>query len=353
MNEQKSSRYHRLKRQAALQSLGCTVLLLAGALYLRPALPISVYVLLLALANELLTLPIAYYRNFVLEHRYELASSPAGVWLRDELKGFAIATALALCGAQVVYLLIAWNPAWWWAPAAGLGAAVTLILARLAPVVLLPLFYRLAPLQRPSLNARLVELSERAGVQVLGVFEWGLGAKTRRANAALVGSGSTRRILLSDTLLNQYTDDEIEVILAHELAHHVHRDIAKGILLELLLLLAAGLAASAAIDAFWAPLGLRGPADPAGLPVLLFAAGAVMLAATPVVNAFSRFNERRADEFALALTGRREAFVSAMRRLGAQNLSEESPSRASVWLFHTHPPIAERIAAARAVPRAS
>jgi STE24 endopeptidase len=179
------------------------------------------------------------------------------------------------------------------------------------------------------------------------VFEWGLGAKSRRANAALVGSGGTRRILLSDTLLNEYSDDEIEVILAHELAHHVRRDIAKGILLEFLLLLVAGAAAAFAITAVWLRLGLRGPADPAGLPVLLLAAGAVMLAATPLVNAVSRYNERKADEFALASTQRRDAFVSAMRRLGAQNLSEESPSKASVWMFHTHPPIAERIAAAK------
>ena len=349
MNESKSSRYHRLKRRATVACLALSALLLAGALFVRPSLPLAAYVLLLILVNELLTLPIAYYRNFVLEHRYELSAAPAGVWLRDELKGFAIAAVLALGGVHIVYALIAWSPRWWWIPAAIVGAAVTLSLARLAPVLLLPLFYELSPLQRPSLSARLVELSERAGVPVLGVFEWGLGAKTRRANAALVGTGATRRILLSDTLLGGYTDDEIEVILAHELAHHVHRDIPKGVLLEFVLLLAGGYVAAACINGSWALLGFDGPADPAGLPVLLLGAGAVMLAATPIVNAFSRFNERRADEFALALTGRSDAFVSAMRRLGAQNLSEENPSRASVWLFHSHPPIAERIAAARSV----
>jgi STE24 endopeptidase len=306
-----------------------------------------VYVLALMLVNELLTLPIGFYRNVVLEHRYELSSAPAGVWLLDELKGFAIAVVLAVGGGLAVYALIGWSARWWWLPAAALGASVTLLLARLAPVLLLPVFYKLRPLQRATLNTRLVDLSERAGVPVLGVFEWGLGAKTRRANAALAGSGSTRRILLSDTLLDEYSDDEIEVILAHELAHHVHHDIAKGIALEFALLLAGGFAASASLNALWVPLRLTGPADPAGLPLVVLVTGAVMLAATPFVNAFSRFNERRADEFALALTGRSDAFVSAMRRLGAQNLSEESPSRASVWLFHTHPPIAERIAAAR------
>jgi STE24 endopeptidase len=111
--------------------------------------------------------------------------------------------------------------------------------------------------------------------------------------------------------------------------------------------LTAGGAADSAIRAARGPLGLAGPADPAGLPLLLLAGGAVMIAATPLMNAFSRRNERSADQFALELTDQRDAFVSAMRRLGAQNLAEESPSRAAVWLFHTHPPIGERIAAAR------
>lgn len=351
VNEPKSARYHRRKRQAGFVSLGCTVLLLAGMLYLRPALSLTAYVIVLVALNELITFPIAYYRSYHLEHRYELSLEPLSTWLRDHVKALVIGFALALVAAHGVHRLMIWSADWWWLAAAFAGAGLTALLAMAAPVVLLPLFYRFKPLDRPQLTARLVELSRRAGVPVLGVFEWGLGAKTRRANAALVGSGRTRRILLSDTLLAEYTDDEIEVILAHELAHHVHRDIRNGIAFEFLLLLMSLFTASMALNALWEPLGLRGPADPAGIPVVLVAAGAVMLAATPLVNAFSRYNERRADEFALVLTRRRDAFVSAMRRLGAQNLSEESPSRATVWLFHTHPPIEERIAAARSVVR--
>jgi STE24 endopeptidase len=347
VNETKSARYHRLKRRTGLLSLAGTAGLLAAFLWLRPSMPVAAYGLLLALANECLALPIAFYSSFVLERRYELSSEPASAWFRDHAKAFGIATPFAVAGAQIVYLLIAWSPAWWWLAAALAGTAFTIVLARLTPVLLLPLFYRFTPLERPELAERLVSLSRRAGVTVLGVYEWGLGAKTRRANAALVGSGATRRILLSDTLLGEYNDDEIEVILAHELAHHVHRDIPKGIALEFGLLLAAGYAAAVALDMWWLPLGLHGPSDPAGLPLLLLAGGAVMVAATPLVNAFSRLNERRADQFAIELTRRRAAFVSAMRRLGAQNLAEESPSRSSIWLFHTHPPFEERIAAAK------
>jgi STE24 endopeptidase len=290
---------------------------------------------------------VAFYRSFVLERRYALSTESARAWLRDHLKVVGITLAFALVAVHVVYTLIAWSPVSWWLPAAAAATAATMLLTTLAPVLLFPLFYKLTPLDRPQLTERLVALSKRAGVPVLGVYAWGLGAKTRRANAALVGSGGTRRILLSDTLLAQYSDDEIEVILAHEMAHHVHHDIRNGILLEFGLLLAAFYAASAALLAWWQPLGLSGPADPAGLPLLLLAGGAVMLAAAPLVHAFSRRNERSADRFALALTGQQEAFVTAMRRLGAQNLAEEAPSRLAVWLFHTHPPIEQRVAAAR------
>jgi len=188
---------------------------------------------------------------------------------------------------------------------------------------------------------------------VLGAYEWGLAEKTKKANAALAGLGGTRRILVSDTMLAHYSDEEIEVVLAHELAHHVHGDIWKGLLFEAVLI-ALGFRAASWGLAFAAPLlGLRGVDDMAGLPVLLLAAGAVSLVMLPAARAMSRAHERRADQFALTLTRNAPAFISAMRRLAAQNLAEDEPSRLVQWLFHSHPPIRERIAAARAfAPRA-
>jgi len=327
---------------------GCsTVALLLTLLWLRPSLHGAVYVVMLVALYELLSLPATFYRSYTLERRYELSIQSHAEWVRDHLKGVALTLAFALVAAHVVYTLIAWSPTFWWLAAAVTATVAALILTKVAPVLLLPLFYKFKPLDRPDLTGRLEDLSRRAGVPILGVYEWGLGAKTRRANAALTGSGRTRRILLSDTLLSEYTEDEIEVILAHEMAHHVHHDIRNALVLEFGLFLAAGYAAAMALGRWWQSLGLSGPADPAGMPLLLLAGGAVMLAATPLINAFSRANERRADRFALQLTGGREPFVSAMRRLGAQNLAEETPSRISVWLFHTHPPVEERIVAAR------
>ena len=234
--------------------------------------------------------------------------------------------------------LLRWTPDYWWLLAAVCFTAILVGLAQLAPVVLLPLFYDFKPLERPALAARLVALAERAGARVLGVFEWRVSDRTRKANAALTGIGRTRRILLSDTLLAEHSDDEIEVILAHELAHHVYRDIWTGMVLEAGLILAGCYLADVALTAFARSFGLTGKPDVAALPLLLLAGGAVSIALLPFFNAFSRLHERRADRFALDLTGNVDAFISAMRRLAAQNLAEDRPSRLVEVLFYTHPP---------------
>jgi len=311
-------------------------------------LTVGAFVVLLLLLLEFIGLPLRLYQTFVLERRYGLSAAPLRVWVGDHAKGLAVSLVLALAAAEFVYAALSRWPRWWWLATAAAGALAVVVLARLTPVVLLPVFYRFKPLDRASLRSRIESLSERAGMPVLGVYEWGLGDKTRRANAALVGTGRSRRILVSDTLLAHYTDDEIEVILAHEMGHHAHRDIRNGLVLESLLIALTAAAAAAALHILWRPLQLEGPADVAGLPLLLLTAGVVSLLTAPVLNAWSRRNEHRADRFALRLTERPDAFVSAMRRLAAQNLAEERPSATTLWLFHTHPPFEQRIQAARA-----
>ena len=198
----------------------------------------------------------------------------------------------------------------------------------------------------PDLVARL-GAARRAGAPVLGAYEWQLGARTRAANAALVGLGRTRRILLSDTLLAGYSEEEIEVILAHELAHHVHGDLWRALGIDALIIAGALLAGHVALHAAVGHHGLEAVADVAGMPVLLLAAAGWSLLALPLVNGLSRTHERRADAFALDLTRNPEAFIAAMRRLGAEHLADEEPSPLVRWLFHSHPPLPERIGAAR------
>jgi STE24 endopeptidase len=310
-------------------------------------LAIAVYVVILGCLHESLALPIALHYGFFLERRYGLSSEPIDAWLRDHAKAIGLGLFLAIAGAEIVSVALRVSSSWWWLASAAAFIIAMGLMAKIAPIVLLPLFYKFAPLDRKSLVARLVSLSQRAGVPALGVYEWALGEKTRRANAALVGTGRTRRIIVSDTLLAEYSDDEIEVILAHEIGHHVHRDMLVALIAESALLVVAFYVAAAALAAWGPRLGLRSANDMGALPLLLLAGGATTVVATPVVNALSRWNERRADRYALNLTRRPVAFISAMKRLGTQNLAEERPSRAVLWLFHTHPPIEQRIKAAQ------
>jgi len=374
VNEDKATRYHRRKRQASVVSLAVSVALLGGLVLsgwsaalrdaatalagltsaaLRAPATVLVYVVLLALVNELAALPLAFYSGFALERRYGLSTETFAGWLRDRAKSFAIAIVLGGGAAELIYGLMRVSPDRWWLIGGAIFTLIIVGLTNLAPVVLLPLFYSVKPLGRDVLRARLVALAERAGARVLGAYEWGLGDKTKKANAALTGLGGTRRILVSDTMLAEYTDDEIEVVLAHEIAHHVHGDIWKGIAFESALVGIGFYVASAVLRAAAPAAGLHGADDIAGLPLLLLAAGAVSIVTVPLAHAMSRAFERSADRFALDLTRNPGAFISAMRRLGAQNLAEEHPSRLVQWLFYSHPPIRDRIAAAQAFPPAS
>ena len=361
MNEDKSARYHRLKRSASILSvvwsatLLVVVLLTGWAVSLRdvletaiasPALVVLLFIAVLVLLHEPVSLGLSYYSGFVLERRYGLSRQSRRAWLTDYVKGAVLGAVLAALAGSLVYWTMRGWPEWWWLVAAAARSLLLVVLVNLAPVLLLPLFFRFTPLDRPALRDRLERLAERAGARIVGVYRWDLGEKTSKANAALTGLGGTRRILLADTMLEHYSDDEIEVVMAHELAHHVYRDIWTGIAVEVGLIVVGFLTAHMLLLGLGPSVGVTHVADPAGLPLLLLAAGAVSLVLLPLALALSRRHERRADRFARDLTRRPDAFISAMRRLGAQNLAEDQPSRLVQWLFHSHPPLRERLDAA-------
>jgi STE24 endopeptidase len=375
VNQDKSARYHALKRRAAVLSVAWSAAFLIGlaltpasgwlaglsrrlaghvshASWLAPALAVAAYVLTVGFLHETVSLSIGFYSGFLLEHRYGLSTERLRSWAVDQLKAGLVGAGLSVAGFALLYAAIARWPRDWWMPAAAGFTLFVIVMARLAPVVLLPLFFAFKPLDREALRGRLLALAARAGVPVTDVFEWQLGDRTKKGNAALTGLGRTRRILVSDTLLASCSDDEIEVILAHEIGHHAHHDIWKGIALEAVVAAAGFLAASRVLIQLSPRLGWQGVSDVAGLPALLLTAGLLSLVLVPAANAYSRRAERAADLFALEVTGSAGAFATAMQRLGAQNLSEERPSRLSRWLFHTHPPFAERVEAARRWERA-
>jgi len=297
----------------------------------------------------LIGLPLSYYSGFVLPHRFDQSTQSLKGWISDQAKGLLIGVPLGLLLVEMLYLALrVTGDAWWLWAAAGI-LIFSVIIGNLAPVLIMPLFNKYVPLgeEHADLAARLISLAERAHTRVRGVYKFDMSRRTKAANAALTGMGNTRRIILGDTLINEFTTDEIETVLAHELGHHVHRDIPVlmllGTLTTTLGLYIASVAMGWAVTAF----GLTSVADPAGMPALMLILGAYSLLTMPLENGFSRWRESMADDYALAATGKNEAFASAFTRLANQNLGDVDPENWVVWVFYSHPPLGERIAKAR------
>ncbi|MFI5178304.1 MAG: M48 family metalloprotease [Vicinamibacterales bacterium] len=364
MNETKASRYQRLRRRAQAAGLLSGGVMLA-ALAFAPAgrrlagwaaepvrglagpvgtgVGLVLFVILLVVLWEIAALPAMLYLGLRVDGR--LNGDPPAV---DEVlaaQGHATLVALpvALVVALTLELSVRLAGAYWWLAAGvllaiGLGAALhgaPAVLARLANA---------APVSRPGLAARLAELAGQARVPVAGIDEWRTG-EGGRTTALVTGIGRTRRIFISSDLVRDWSDTEIAVVVAHELAHHAYHDLLRTLAVDAFVLSAA-LGASAAVVRFAPAVGPL--EDLATLPLVALVAGGVWLAATPLRHAQSRRHERRADLFARVVTGGSGAFSAAIRRLGARHLAEERPSAVTRWLFHRHPTVAERLAMAEA-----
>lgn len=309
---------------------------------------VFLYVLMLMLISKAVGTPLDYY-GFRLEHRYNLSNQRFPSWLWDEFKSFLIGLLLAMIVVELLYLLIRETPQHWWLVAWAVFLGLFVLLAQLAPVVLFPIFYKFEPLENDELKRRLIVLSERAGTRVRGVYKWHLSEKSKKANAALTGLGATRRIILADTLLDNYSDDEIEAVLAHELGHHVNRHILKSIFVQAgITLLGFWLADQVLRYAVDRRNMFETMSDFANLPLLILVSTVLSFLLMPALNAYSRFNERQADRYCFESVDSVEPFISSMNKLADQNLAEKTPARWVEWLLHSHPAIARRVAAAEA-----
>ncbi len=313
-------------------------------------LAVFVYVLMLSILLKIISAPLDYF-GFRLEHQYRLSNQKPRAWLWDEAKEWLVGLVLGAIFVEIIYAVIRLSPQRWWIIAWAVFIGLTLLLARLAPVVLFPIFYKFKPLQNDALTDRLTKLSERAGTRVRGVYEWNLSEKSKKANAALMGMGATRRIILADTLLSSYSDDEIEAILAHELGHHVHKHMLKGIVTQVVITFfgfwLTNLVLHYVIAKNWFALDPR-LYDFANLPLILVVATVLSLLLMPAMNAISRKHEREADRYAWQNIPAIGPFVTSMQKLADQNLAERSPNKFVEWLFHSHPSIGRRVAAAEA-----
>jgi STE24 endopeptidase len=306
-------------------------------------LQLGLFYIVFSLAFFILGLPLDYYDGYITEQRYSLSNQNKKEWLKDNLKKFGVSLAIGIILITALYYLLRNFTNIWWFLAAVFYFLFSVLMAKVMPVLILPLFFKQKKLEREELKERLLTLAKKTNQHIKDVFEIDLSRQTKKANAALVGSGSTRRILLADTLLKNYTDAEIEVILAHELAHHVLRHMRQILLFGGIVSIAiffiinkcmVFLIASGAISSF---------SDIAGLPIILLLFSLLSLVISPLQNAFTRKLETEADTYALKLTKLNEAFISAMQKLTQQNLSDPEPSKFIEIMLYDHPPVAKRI----------
>jgi len=355
-------RYNRIRRWLSMADLVLgfaflVVLLVTGwsgalrdyAVQLAPeqySIQVFFYVLMLLIISKTLAVGVDYY-GFRLEHRYHLSNQKLRSWIWDELKGWLLGLVLGTLLVELLYFTIRQSPQHWWIVAWFAFMALLVLFAQIAPIVFLPLFYKFEPLENDNLKDRLIRLSERAGTRVRGVYEWKLSEKSKKANAALTGLGATRRIILADTLLQNYSDDEIEAVLAHELGHHVHKHILKSIAVQAGITLLGFWAANTVLHYAMERSHLfETMSDFANLPLLVLVSTVLSFLLMPILNSYSRFNERQADRYCFQSVTTVAPFISSMNKLAEQNLAERAPGKWVEWFFHSHPAIAKRVAAA-------
>lgn len=322
--------------------------ILAGRLQSETARLIAILLVTMAL-HLAISFPLSVYAGYWLEHRFGLSHQTFGQWLARYAKRNVLAVVFSLLLFVGLYWIIWLVGQWWWLAAAGGFFAVSVLFGQWMPVVILPLFYKIERLDDAELARRMTRLAEGTGLSIEGVYRMGLSAETAKANAMLAGLGRTRRVLLGDTLLDQFSPDEIEVILAHEIGHHVYRHIRKMIAVGFVYSV-AGFWLCDGILLYWAGrhYGVAEPSQlPASsLPLLMLVLTVFALLLEPLQNFISRRYERQCDRYALDRTGLREAYLSAFRKLARLNKDDPEPHPLEVFWFHSHPPIRERLAMA-------
>ena len=309
---------------------------------------VFLYIMVIGGILFLINLPLSFYQGYTLPHRYELSNQTINGWVSDQVKGIALGGVLGIIMLEIIYAILRAYPTYWWLWAGVILLIFNVLLANLAPTLIMPLFNKFIPLgdEHAELADRLMQLARRSGTFVKGVFKFDMSKRTKQANAGLTGLGNTRRIIIGDTLLNEFSLEEIETVMAHELGHQVNKDIPLGIVFGSVITMVGLYLASLGLTWGVSVFGFTGPADIAAFPLFLIVLGLYSLITMPLENGFSRWRERRADEYALSLTHNGYAYASALRRLANQNLSDADPEAWVEWLLYSHPALGKRIAMA-------
>jgi STE24 endopeptidase len=301
------------------------------------------YIIVFCLVFYFVDFPLGFYEGFILEHKFKLSNQSFLNWLKDNLKKSGLELVLSLVLIEAAYFFLSKNGNFWWLWAGIFWIFITLILAKITPLVIIPIFYKYLPISDQQLKQRIFLLFDKCRIKIKDVTSINFSQKTKKANAFVCGLGKNKKVVLSDTLIANFSEQEIEGVVSHELGHYVNHDIFKLIIFNSVFTFAGLYLVDKILKGLIPLLGLKGIDDIAFLPLVALSLILLGFVILPVQNGFSRYLETRADLFSLKLTGNKSAFISMMGKLGSLNLADFSPSKfIEVW-FHDHPPIAKRI----------
>ncbi len=300
----------------------------------------------LGLIGGLVSFPLSFYSGFVLEHRYNLSNQSFTQWAWEQGKAFLVSIPVAVPLMLLFYFFLREYQTLWWLPVATAMFAVSMLLSRIVPVFIMPLFYKFTPLQNDALKERILALCKNTRMNVTGIFTFNLSKTTKKANAGFTGIGKSKRIILGDTLMDHFSDDEVETVFAHELGHYVHGHIWKNIAVGTFSTYAGLFITSALYSLSLGWFGFSSVDQLAALPLLVLWLGIYSLLTSPLSNVLSRKYEFEADRYALVRTGNASAFMSTMKKLAEMNLADTAPHPVIEFLFYSHPSIEKRIRAA-------
>lgn len=295
----------------------------------------------------IINFPLDFYSGYILEHKYNLSNQSIGGYFKEKLKGFALGLVIGIPVLFAFYYILSNSGDMWWLVLGIVMFMFSILLGRIAPTVIMPLFYKFVPVENEEIKNRLTMLCKKTGVKVQGIFTFDMSKNTRKANAAFTGIGKSRRIILGDTLMSNFSVSEIETVFAHEAGHYTKRHILKLMAVSTLMTF-LGLYITAKIyEASLGYFGFTAVNEIAALPLLFLYLSLYGLVTTPISNIQSRMYEWEADTFALETTKDRESFISSMEKLAEQNLADKTPNRIIEFLFHSHPSLEKRIQFAR------
>ncbi len=310
-----------------------------------------IYTIVISVLFSVIFFPLNFYSEFILEHKYNLSNQTFVQWIWENTKEMLVGGAIGIPLLLAFYYVLVAFGNLWWLPFAILLFLVSVVLAKIVPVFILPLFYKVTPIENEDLKERILKLSENVNMKVENIFQFDMSKNTKKANAAFTGLGKTKKILLGDTLTNEFTNDEIETVIAHELGHYKHKHIIKnliiGTLTSFVTLYLLALLYSHSLSWF----GFKSITEIAALPILALWGMLLGIIQTPLTNILSRKYEYQADEYAVKVTNKGEVFINTLEKLNKQNLGDEEPHPFVEWFFHSHPSVKRRVAFIKSISK--